>query len=386
LVALCDVREKVLNKGFEIVKEKTGKEPKRYFDYLDIIKDGGVDAVIVATAWDSHVKISVDFMQAGIAVGCEVFGAYDIEDCWQLVRTYEQTRTPFMMLENCCYDRFELLATAMARAGKFGEIVYCHGSYAHDLKESLVRGRCFEHFRTEEYVARNGDTYPTHNLGPIAKLLGINRGNRLLTLTSMSTKTGVGLNVARQNYDTNGTLDGVNFNMGDIVVTTIKCANGEVITLRLDTTLPRFYDREFTVRGTKGLASQTQNMILLEEDHNLEECWESEKSVEKFLNCAKEYDDYLVDFWKGITDEQRALGHGGMDYFLLKAFFDAVKNGEEMPIDVYDAATWMAITPLSEQSVAMGGAPQPIPDFTRGAYIRRPLKDVVQLPNPSKNK
>jgi hypothetical protein len=149
---------------------------------------------------------------------------------------------------------------------------------------------------------------------------------------------------------------------------------------------PRFYDREFTVRGTKGLASQTQNMILLEEDHNLEECWESEKSVEKFLNCAKEYDDYLVDFWKGITDEQRALGHGGMDYFLLKAFFDAVKNGEEMPIDVYDAATWMAITPLSEQSVAMGGAPQPIPDFTRGAYIRRPLKDVVQLPNPSKNK
>jgi hypothetical protein len=202
----------------------------------------------------------------------------------------------------------------------------------------------------------------------------------------MSTKTGVGLNVARQNYDTNGTLDGVNFNMGDIVVTTIKCANGEVITLRLDTTLPRFYDREFTVRGTKGLASQTQNMILLEEDHNLEECWESEKSVEKFLNCAKDYDDYLVDFWKGITDEQRALGHGGMDYFLLKAFFDAVKNGEEMPIDVYDAATWMAITPLSEQSVAMGGAPQPIPDFTRGAYIRRPLKDVVQLPNPSKNK
>ena len=104
--------------------------------------------------------------------------------------------------------------------------MYCHGSYAHDLKESLVRGRCFEHFRTEEYVTRNGDTYPTHNLGPIAKLLGINRGNRLLTLTSMSTKSGVGLNVARQNYDTNGTVDGVNFNMGDIVVTTIKCANG----------------------------------------------------------------------------------------------------------------------------------------------------------------
>lgn len=386
VTAICEIYPDRLKKAIDFVRENGNCESTGYSEYKDMIQNSGIEAVVITTPWDSHVRISVDCMRAGIAVGCEVSGAYDIEDCWQLVRTYEETGTPYMMLENCCYDRFELLTTAMARAGKFGRILYCHGSYAHELRNPIINGRELRHYRTEEYIAQNCDNYPTHDLGPIAKLLGINRGNKLVSLTSMATKPGVSLKkCVSDGYNHDESLKDTEFNIGDIIVTTIKCANGEVITLKLDTTLPRFYDREFTIRGTKGMASQTQNMVLIEGYHNMEEFWEPEKTVQKYLNSANEYDKYLVDFWKDITPEQREMGHGGMDFFVLNAFFNAVINKDEMPIDVYDAATWMAISPLSAQSVAHGGMPQAIPDFTRGQYIRRPLKDVVDLPNPEDN-
>ncbi|MGN1062428.1 MAG: hypothetical protein ACI4RO_04795, partial [Candidatus Scatosoma sp.] len=108
--------------------------------------------------------------------------------------------------------------------------------------------------------------------------------------------------------------------------------------------------------------------------------WEAVKTIEKHINCAEDYNEYLPDVWRNITDEEKELGHGGMDYLEFKAFFKAVSDGGEMPIDVYDMAAWMAITPLSEQSIAHGGMPQAIPDFTRGKWMHRPTLDVTELP------
>lgn len=153
--------------------------------------------------------------------------------------------------------------------------------------------------------------------------------------------------------------------------------------MRLDTTLPRTYSREFVVRGTKGLCDQDPNMVMLESDKYMHEFYNATETITKYMNCADEYKDYLPDEWRTITDEEKKLGHGGMDYLQFKAFFDAIVNGEEMPIDVYDMAAWMAITPLSEQSIAHGGMPQAIPDFTRGQWFLREPKDVVKFPNVS---
>lgn len=384
IVAVCDLYEDRVERAVKTVEEKTGFSPKGTLDYKELLADESIDAIVVATSWHTHTQITIDSMRAGKFTACEVYGAYDLEDCWQLVHAYEETKTPIMFLENCCFDRFELLSTALVRAGKLGRVVYCHGAYGHELREEVLGGDVERHYRLEEYRHRNCENYPTHELGPIAKILNINRGNKFLTVSAAATKPGVSLQEfvreGKSKYPHDVTEE---FNQSDIVLTTIKCANGEVITLRLDTTLPRFYDREFTVRGTKGLTMGTLNSVAFDGNENFH-LWQPGEFATKAINNAKEYKEWLPEMWQTITDEEMELGHGGMDFFEFKAFFKAILNNEEMPIDVYDMASWMSITVLSEQSIAMGGAAQPVPDFTRGAWIRREPKDVVELPNPEK--
>ncbi|MBQ5926822.1 MAG: Gfo/Idh/MocA family oxidoreductase [Clostridia bacterium] len=381
VTAVCEVYDDRLQNGVDIVKEKRNVTPKAYKNYKELIDDENVDAVVITASWEEHVPMAVYSMKAKKYTAVEVGGAYDLEDCWQLVRTYEETGTPIMMLENCCFDKFELLSTSLARAGKLGRVVYCHGAYAHELRGDLLGSYKNRHYRLTDYRYRNCENYPTHELGPIAKLLNINRGNKMLMLSSVATKGGIALEeAARSPQSPDPSLVNVPMAQGDIVVTTITCTNGEVITLRLDTTLPRHYSREFTVRGTKGLCMQETNMVLLEGTDNMHEFFEPALTAEKHLNNAEKYKEYLPKIWRDITPEEKELGHGGMDYLEFKAFFDAILNGKEMPIDVYDVASWMCITPLSEQSIAQGGAPQAIPDFTRGRWMRRPSKDVTELP------
>lgn len=381
VVALCDVYEDRLQGCVKKVEQKRGNTPAAYADYRDLIADSNVEAVLICSSWDEHVPMAVTCMKAGKITALEVGGAYDIESCWELVHTYEQTKTPFMMMENCCWDKFELLSTSLAKAGKLGEIVHCHGAYSHDLRDEILGGVVNRHYRLENYKKRNCENYPTHEIGPIAKILGINRGNKMLSLTSIASKA-AGLEAfATSDKNPDKSLIGQKFAQGDIVSTSIICAGGETITLTLDTTLPKYYSREFTVRGTKGLCNQEANMVFLEESHSSHEFFEPQLTIKKYLDNANEYEDYLPDIWKNITKEEMDLGHGGMDYLMFKAFFKAVINGEEMPVDVYDAAAWMCITALSERSIAMGGMPQEVPDFTRGAWIKRTAKDVTKFPD-----
>lgn len=200
----------------------------------------------------------------------------------------------------------------------------------------------------------------------------------MMTLVSVASKSfGMETYVEERKETINPDLLGRDFAQGDIVMTIITCAGGETILLKLDTSIPRFYDRELVLRGTKGMYLTSPNIVFLDGVHP-EEYWTGFENIEKFFNNAKEYEEkYLPDFWKNITPEQRELGHGGMDYFMMRAFIDAYKNGEEMPIDVYDAAAWMVITVLSEESIAMGGHPVAIPDFTRGKWLIRERKDVI---------
>lgn len=384
VTALCDVYDDRLQNCVKEVEKKRGNTPAAYANYKELIADKNVEAVLICSSWDEHVPMAVECMRAGKITALEVGGAYDIESCWELVRCYEETGTPFMMMENCCWDRFELLSMSLAKAGKLGEIVHCHGAYSHDLRDEVLGGDVNRHYRLENYKRRNCENYPTHEIGPIAKILGINRGNKLLTLSSVASKA-AGLEAfATCDKNPDKSLIGQKFAQGDIVSTNIVCAGGETITLTLDTTLPKYYSRELVVRGTKGLCNQEANMVFLEETHSSHEFFEPQLTIGKYLNNADNYNEYLPDIWKNITPEEKALGHGGMDYLMFKAFFKAVLNNEEMPVDVYDAAAWMCITALSEQSIAMGGTPQPVPDFTRGKWIKRPAKDVTDFPKVEK--
>lgn len=374
IVAVCDVYYDRIEREINFLSEKGRQKPKGYTDYKELLQDDNVDAVLVATSWESHISIAIDAMKAKKITALEVGGACSVQECWDLVDVYEQTKTPIMLMENCCFDRFELLSTALVRAGKLGEIVHCHGAYAHDLRDEISGGNIRRHYRLPHYKNRNCENYPTHELGPIAKILNIARGNRMLSLVSVASKA-AGLKEFVENNENcidNG-LIGQDFCQGDIVETIITCAQGQTISLKLDTTLPRYYSREFTVRGTKGLTNAEADMVLIEGDCNTHAYKENCDNSEKYV-------DFVPDIWKDITDEQKTLGHGGMDFLEFKAFFKAITNNEDMPIDVYDAASWMCITALSEASVAQGGAPQAIPDFTNGKWVTRKPKDVTELP------
>jgi hypothetical protein len=378
VTAICDVYEDRLERSAELINKMRGTTPDKYTDYKDVLKSDNVDAVLVATAWETHISIAIEAMKAGKITALEVGGACSIEECWKLVHTYEETGTPIMMMENCCYDRFELISTALVRSGKLGEIVHCHGAYGHDLRDEISGGNVRRHYRLPNYIARNCENYPTHELGPIAKILNINRGNRMTSLVSVASKAEGLREFLTSDKNPDKSLIGTEFKQGDIVSTIITCAGGETITLTLDTTLPKYYSREFTVRGTRGLANQEADMIVIEgETENTHEYWENCKSSGK-------YDAYLTDIWKNITPEQMEVGHGGIDYIEFKEFFKAIREGREMPIDIYDAASWMCITALSEQSIAMGGMPQSIPDFTKGKWLLREPEDVIEFPNPDK--
>ena len=376
VTALCDSREERINFAAEKVIAAGQKKPLLTTDYKEVLS-GGVDAVIVCTSWASHVEVALEAMKTGIAVGIEVGGTHDLDDMKKLVATYEKTKTPFMFLENCCYNKDELLVTSLARNGKLGEICYCHGAYCHDLRNEITEvGLKRGHYRLEEYKNHNCENYPTHELGPIVKLLGITRGNKFTRLTAMASKSR-GLDEYINSHDEVSALKGVKFRQGDVVTTAIECENGELITLKLDTTLPRLYDREITVSGTKGYYNQTLRSVVLDGDR-----FDHEKNViQDSLNSQDDYDEYLPDDWKTITEEQLKTGHGGMDFVMLKHFFIAVKNKEEMPIDVYEACAMMCVTALSEELIKKGGAPVEVPDFTNGAYKTRSIKDVLPLPN-----
>ena len=375
VVAVCDVYEDRVQEISKTILEKRNHEPRKYNDFNQMLLDKELDAIYVASSWEEHVNQAIQCMEHHIPVAMEVGGAYSIKDCWRLVNAYETTKTPIMMMENCCYDKFETLLLNLADQGKFGEIVHCHGAYSHDLRKEVSEGNIIRHYRLRNYISRNCENYPTHELGPIAKLLKVNAGNRFVSIVSISSKSRGLEEYIKDGKCPDKSLDGIKFAQGDIVSTIITCENGETITLTLDTTLPGYYSRQLQVKGTKGCANQEANMVLFDETDR-EELWHPYESIQKYGNNAELLKDYLPKYWKEITPEQIKLGHGGMDYFMVGTFIDALLNNKEMPIDVYDAAGWYAITPLSEKSIKNGGKPYKIPDFTRGKYKNRKQKEL----------
>ncbi len=362
ICGVCDVYQDRVSEQVALIEKETGVRPLGTTDYRKIL-ELEIDALLVLSAWESHVEIATAAMRAGIPVGMEVGGAYSVEDCFRLVRTYEQTGVHCMLLENCCYGRRELMALNMVRQGLFGEIVHCSGGYQHDLREEIANGDVNRHYRQRNYFLRNCDNYPTHELGPIMAVLDINHGNRMLALNSVSS-CAKGLHTYMQEHRPDSKLADTTFRQGDIVTTVIRCAGGQTITLTLDTTLPRMYSRGFTVRGTKGMYCEDGDYIHMDGEPEFD-------TVVKVAGNASQYEEkYEHPIWAEYKKNPIG-GHDGIDWLVYNAFFDSVANGTVPPIDTYDTATMLAISSLSEDSVAMGGAPVAIPDFTGGKWITR---------------
>ena len=358
--AICDLHNDYLQQTATSINDVQGSLPEKYVNYQEMLARDDLDGVIVATSWTSHVEISLAAMRAGIYVASEVGGASSIQECWELVRTSEETNIPFMLLENCCYGREEMAVLNMVKKGLFGELVHCQCGYEHDLRSEITCGGENRHYRLDNFVHRNGELYPTHGLGPIAKMLDINKGNRFISLVSMSSKSrGLHDYVVNKLGPDHPRINTV-FNQGDITTTLVKCANGETILLTHDCSLPRPYSRAQRVQGTKGLWMEDKNAIHLDDFGD-----------ERWAPMSEYLESFEHPVWKDFIEGGVKGGHGGMDWLVQRAFIDAIKTKKQTPIDVYDSVTWMAVTTLSEDSISCGSLPQPFPDFTNGKWIQR---------------
>lgn len=368
--AICDVRPQQVERAQNLVQESGRPRPDGYsdgpYDYLNMLRRDDIDGVVIATPWELHTEMTIATLKSGKYCAPEVRGAFSIQELWDIVKTSEETGMPVMLLENHNYYRNELAVLNMVRAGLFGELIHGQCGYQHDIRHVKFRpgvefGENAEGaamWRTKHSLNRNGDLYPTHGLGPIAMIFDINRGNRFVSLVSMATKArGLNSYIVERGGKDHPYAD-IEWGLGDIVTTIIKCANGETIVINHDTNLPRPYSNMGRVQGTKGIWMEDNSSIYLEgmsPGHR----WEP------FEKYREQYEHPL---WKNFLASGVRGGHGGADYLKTRAFAQSVKRRLPTPIDVYDMATWLAVTALSEQSIAMGGAPVPFPDFTNGKW------------------
>lgn len=330
----------------------------------ELVARDDVDLVIVATPWRLHVPMAVAALDAGKHVGVEVPAAVTLEGCWALVEASERNRRHCVMLENCCYGFEELLVLNMVKAGLFGELLHGEAAYIHDLREFLLT---VKDWRRQEHIDRNGNLYPTHGLGPIAMYMGINRGDRLASMVSMSSPA-LGLRRWRTKHLPAGHPAQTEvYACGDVNTSILKTATGLTIMLQHQVIGPRPYDRLNVIVGTDGVFEGFPSRIYLEGQEGPEEYTDLDAYRERFEHRL----------WR--EQGHKALksgGHGGMDYIMLARLVECMRRGDAPDIDVYDAAAWSAPGPLSEVSVAQGGAPVDFPDFTRGAWTRpRPRID-----------
>ena len=383
LTAICDIEPIWIQRALARIAKAGKPKPKVYgadgdvHAYRQMLAKQKLDAVFIVTPWEWHAPMAIDAMRAKVAVGCEVVAGITLEDHWDVLRTQQATGTPYMLLENVCYRRDVMAVLQMVRAGLFGELEHLQAGYQHDLRgvklnsgnpdggigvEFGPKAWSEARWRTEHSVKRNGDLYPSHGIGPCAMYIDINRGNRFTRLNSFASKAR-GLNdyiLAHGGKDNPNAQ--VKFALGDLVTTQLACANGETILLQHDTSLPRPYSLGFRVQGTHGLWMDVNQSIYIEGTSKTDDAWEP---AQPYL------DKHDHPLWKRFADQAVGAGHGGMDFFVVHAFIEALKAGAPMPIDIYDAVTWSAITPLSEQSIRQGFQTVDFPDFTAGQWQQR---------------
>jgi hypothetical protein len=322
-----------------------------------------IDLIYICTPWRLHTPMAVYAMKNGKHAAVEVPAAVTIDECWQLVETSEKYKKHCMMLENCCYDFFELLTLNMARQGLFGELVHAEGAYIHDLRDlnfDKTKGYA-DMWRLKENASRNGNLYPTHGLGPIAQCLNINRGDAMDFLVSMSSNDFSMKQIAKERSLTDSFYkDYVKQEYrGNMNTTIIKTVRGKTMMLQHDVSSLRPYSRIHLISGTKGAASKWPSPERIAFGHS----WVKPDELKKL------YEQYTTPLVKLMGEMAKKIGgHGGMDFMMDWRLIDCLRNGLPVDQDVYDAALWSSVAPLSEQSVANKSKSLNIPDFTRGAW------------------
>ena len=371
--ALCDVRPEKVAAAQRLLAAKNIPPAKEFTrgpdDWKRLCETMDLDLVYICTPWNLHAPLCVHAMRCGKHVATEVPAAITLQECWDLVKTAEHTRKHCMMLENCCYGETELMLLNMCRQGLLGELVHGDTCYIHDIRDlKFTQGDQGNPWRLQIAQKLNGNLYPTHGLGPMARYMSINRGDRFEYLTSMSSaQRGLTL-YARKRHGADSSQARAHYRMGDMNTTIIRTARGRTISIQYDTTSPRPPTRLNTVVGTNGTYTDPPARLALEPNGTR---WIEGQELADYRS------KYQHPLWIAFGEAARkAGGHGGMDQLMEWRLVRALQQGLPLDQDVYDAATWSCIVPLSCKSVAKNGDSIEVPDFTRGMWRSHPRQDL----------
>jgi predicted dehydrogenase len=372
--ALCDV---VPEKAHNAKKSaaSSGFNPEIYTGdpqaWKKMCEREDLDLIYIATPWDMHTPMAVYAMEHGKHVCIEVPAAKTLEECWQLVETSERTRKHCMMLENCCYDFFELLTLNMARQGFFGEIIHGDGGYIHNLFETnFSKTKYWNMWRLRENATRRGNLYPTHGLGPICQIMNINRGDKMDFLVSVMSRDFMMNKKANELAAKDGFYKEFVDKpyCGNMTTTSIMTNLGRTIMIQHDVTSPNTYSRIHKISGTKGSALKYPEPSKI----SVGDKW---FTPEEFKALEGQYTPAIV---KKVGEMAKKVGgHGGMDFLMDWRLIDCLRNGLPLDQDCYDAALWSSIAPLSEKSVAARSTSVDIPDFTAGSWKTNKPVDIL---------
>jgi len=373
--ALCDIQKPHLEKAQDIVIQAGRKKPEGYgtdeYDFKRLMDRDDLDAVIIATYWEWHTPMAVYAMKAGKYAGTEVPAAYTLEECWELINTYEETKIPCMMLENWSFRRDNLAILNMIRRDLLGKVVHCHCAHSHD---------CIDHwfFHPETGMDRwpakyllnhNRDQYPTHQLGPVISWMDIGCGDYFDYITATATDSRAINDYFMRRFGPDHPNTHRVYKQGDIVTTTIRTKKGKSIVINYDMQLPRPYDNRWMIQGTRGIYNEQRNSVYFTDKSPEYHKWEP------FDPYQEKYDH---SWWKAMKTQEGQLSHGGTDYLEIKLFCEAVRQRIQTPLDVYDAVIMSIHGPLSEESITKGSIPIKVPDFTRGKWKTAQPKFAVE--------
>lgn len=352
IVAVCDFIESNLDAACAIVEKYGRSKPATLLGesgWKSLCDRDDIDLVYISTDWVSHANIAIYALEHGKHTALEVPAAMSVEDCWRLVETAERVQRHCMMLENCCYDEFELATLNMVQQGVFGDIMHAEASYIHDLRERISLNdnghRHWINWQVEYMATHIANFYPTHGLGPVALALGLHRGDRMKSVVSVSS-------------DAIGEPDKFRGTMNSSI---IKTERGRTILLQHGIALPRPYSRSFLLSGTKGYVQKypAPHMAFAPDTSDV-------LSGERCLALAEQYRHPFVEEYKERGVE--LCGVRWIDYLMDSRLIYCLRNGLPLDMDIYDAVEWSSLVELTEQSALMGGVPVEIPDFTRGEW------------------
>ena len=364
ITAICDIREKQVDKTLANLKEK-GQSPATYSGsetaWQEMVQRDDIDLVIICTPWKDHVPMALYCMEQGKHVAVEVPAAWTLEECWALVNKAEEKQLNCMMLENVCYGDEELWVLNMVQQGVFGTLTYGEAAYIHNLRESLFGDQhYYDNWRMKANIEQDGNLYPTHGLGPVAQYMDVNRGDKFEKLVSMSSREASLSEMAQTVPKDNPFYGQVNIAHGDMNNTLIKTAQGRTILVQHDVVTPRPYNRINALAGTKAYhEGYPSRLSIAGMGHN----WLDETNYQEYR------EKYRHPIWAKLEEGIKEHGgHGGMDFVQIYRLIDCLNNGWPLDMDVYDAAAWSCLIPLTKLSIELGNIPIQVPDFTRGGW------------------